>query len=1308
MLRISIISLCLAGGFALKASEIKHAGALTDRILIVHFDDGSVTYPNSLNVSRLDVAKAMLSASWTITGEGDIHYSQPINPTKTGRKSKGTEFIKDPPWGGSSFNPTGKPWASEHIIYLVLDIPLKEGETYVLHSGDLASNGSEWNISVNSANNRSEAVHVNTLGYAPDAPKYGYVYHWLGDLGGLDLTPYAGTEFRVYREGSTEPVKTGIMRKRKSADNPETGQDKDTPGKNFLGAEVYECDFSDLSEEGTYILSVTGIGSSWPFRIGQDPVLDAYYNVMRGLYHQRSGIRLSPPYTQADYIRPVNQNTLVTSDDGTSFAGKLLYSDYPYTSWENSDNGGSSQAAIRLASEGKPLDVAGWYHDAGDWDQYATHERIPVILMLLYEIAPERFCDGDLNLPESGNGIPDIIDEASWLIKFNYRLRKELTARGYSDGGVGGARICADVYTDLDGNAESSKPSWKENRRTIVTQADAFMTYFYAGQAAQFAMILKSLGKDPGAFPVEMLDHADFASMSYDTVNWLSEAEEAFTWASLPENQPAGHNNFSHDVKIYRMYAAVNLFRITGKESYHDAAKDILEELKSSFGLNEDERWGVYSYLLSGNATRDKILQSNLMTVALSTADNQVVNAVSKRACRWGGNWNMPMLVGQATTPWVLEAIFAYELTGIRKYKDAVHTTADYFLGCNPLNTTWITGTGPVPATCGFHLDSRYNHNWVVYPGFIPYGPWSMNYDYNPFTYIIDGVETEGGHGPWNKDWANFSQYPVMNNWPGHERWNGNIHAPLSSENTIHQNTVYGGITYGWVNSRKNTNAESVKKIGELSLGNGDITLSLPGADTLLTVLTDIKDAGFGALKWYSSDDRIAHADPYGRITGITAGSCIVYVSTLDGSVKDSCTVSCLWEEVNVEDIYLDPDSLFLTEGQKKSVLLTILPENAGNRFVDWSYSSPSVAEIDEEGHVTALSPGETWAIARSLNNPDRKDSVFIIVKAASDHTMADFDVLIPVTTDPQPDLPQLYTPGGSNDVEHDNPLPGLPNPSKKVVKWNRPQGDWVLIGMVLPTEVPQDLSQYVQFRFKYFGKGVKDFYIQLIMSDGSQTEINETVKGEDCWQLFSADISVNKDLTQFNIFVNKTGNPGALEVFFDDFMLGGKPVFPFEFTEISDKRLNLDTGQSAVLVAETGGEPFTWITTDPNVATVDTSGKVYAVSGGRAWIRAVPLYGRPVECEIIVDHGIYQKTGSFIIPPSLYPNPFKENLHITLPGTKGTLCVFNLQGQCIYSQSISDQAEIIIPGSGIPSGICIIKFTGETGEQYIHKVVRQ
>jgi uncharacterized protein YjdB len=1043
----------------------------------------------------------------------------------------------------------------------------------------------------------------------------------MGDGGGLNLSGYADNTFWIYNTNDPEePVKSGTLQPRKLATNAETARTGDTPFRNFLGAQVYDCDFSDLTATGEYVLVVEGIGRSFPFTIGPEALKEAATTFGRGLYYQRSGIRLAPPYTDGDYIRPVTQNPILTSDDGTDFSALLLYSDFPFTNW-TAEGGGDAQEAIKAAAVGNIIEVAGWYQDAGDWDAYHTHQKIPAQLMLTYEYAPERFSDDELNIPESGNGIPDIVDEASWLVKFNYRLRKELMDKGYSDGGVGGARICPDVYNEEDGNAQNNKPSWQDHRRYVVTQADAFMTYYYAGQAAQLAYILKSLGKNPTAFPVEMLDAFAFEEMSYDEVNWIAEAEAAYAWASNPENQPENGNNYQDSLEVYRLYAAVNLFRLTGKAGYQEDALPVLEQLVSNVQVSEVAKLGLYSYMACDHADTDRLLQRNLETTVAQVANWSAINAADRRALRWGGIWDMPMLVGQGTTPWLFETIMAYELLGDEVYRNVIHQTVDYFLGGNAMHTTWASGVGPRPVESGFHLDSRYNNDWVVYPGHIPYGPWSLAFGYDPVTYVIDGVEIQGGKGPWNKDWHNFSMYPLVEEWPGHSRYCFNIHAPTSSENTIHQNTVFAHLAYGYASSQHYKNAEMANAIGSIILNKEEITLdTVGGLDTLLATL-DIPNAGFSQLQWSSSESRIAHVDGAGFVTGVTAGEAIITCATLDGSVQAQCVVSCDWQETPVEDINIELDTLEMIEGQERGLNIDFTPSDAPNQFVDWVISNPEVASVDMETQVfAALSPGETWAVAISMNG-GQVDSLFIRVLEATDFVIVDFDTVIPVTDGLSPDSAQVYAPQGLAEIDASNPLSGLANPSAKVVAYHRPEGNWRLIGFALPTDSLQDLSRYAELQFQYFGKAINDFMIQINTTSGNAIQINEPVGGEDCWQLFTAPLNSADTAATINVFANpQEGTPFVS--YFDEVKLAGQPAIYRTGLSLSSSYVEMAAGDTVSLSAFAEDIPFTFVSENTAIVTVDQSGQLVGFAEGETMVKAMPLYGEPARCQVKVEGG--------------------------------------------------------------------------------------
>lgn len=759
-----------------KSSDIIYVYALNSQIIVLHFDDGYVEY-HKRGESRqkdrvvhqpLDITEAVKTENYFIKStEG--YYSEVKNPSKIERKSKGTEFT----WLCQGWSQTtgcinsAPDHSKEHWLYLHLPEPLELGKTYTISTGDVAGNGSEWELNFSLEKNRTEAVHVNLVGYDPRAPqKYGYVYHWAGSGGGVDFSNYSGNAFYLVDLYSHEKVFSGTLKFRKSKNNIETLQPNDTPGQNFLGADVYECDFSAFNTPGEYYLAVEGIGRSFSFKIERDIYRHPFYNSVRGLYHNRSGISLEEPFTE--FTRPAPHNPEVTP----GFEGKLFYTSSRQFDWNDLNHSASDLSAIEAGIKG-PINTWGWYQDAGDWDGYFTHLKIPVMLMLTWEIAPEKFADGELNLPEGENQIPDILDEARWLIRFFHRTRHEIMDKGYGTGGVG-SRVAPDWY----GHDSDGTPSWKDTGKWIVSGEDPFTTYFYAGLAAHYALVLNKLGvTDP------------------EEINWQTEAEEAFIWAqnnTLPnDDNPAERHNY--DLSDFEFFAAAVLYRLTGENSFLNIVEQKLNTLSSNSVLNEDTKWGAYS-MVTGNEQNwsNTTLKNKLNGIILATAD-QKFTSIEQRACRYGGNIWLPMLIGQGTTPRVFELMMGHYVSKeaasskTKDYLAGIFTTADYFLGCNPLNMTWITHVGVRYPERVMHLDSWYSDTGEIIPGITPYGPWR---------------DQPGGStiGPWDLSWPYKTLFPKgIEYWPGHERWYNNYTTPVNAEFTVHQNTVLSAAVYGYL-----------------------------------------------------------------------------------------------------------------------------------------------------------------------------------------------------------------------------------------------------------------------------------------------------------------------------------------------------------------------------------------------------------------------------------------------------------------------------------------------------------------------------
>ncbi len=726
------------------ASDLTDILPLTDQIIMLRFDDGyikhygyhqtgesCVTYNFPLNTDLADDP-----VNYIITSPDDPSYSVGSNPVNIGRKSKGHDFSRKCLWTGSICD---NDYISEHFIYLVLPYPMQDGKTYIIQTGDLAFNKSSDSLVFDLKTARSEAIHVNQLGYYPDASqKFAYISHWMGDLGPLNLDSYDGVAFNLIDLSTGAVVYSGNIMQRLDL---ETSVQPDLPGQPenrqyFSMTDVWECDFSEFSTPGEYIISVEKIGCSYPFEISEDIYGEAFYHACRQLYHNRSGIPLEEPYTK--WTRPRTCHP----DDG--------YINFKYTSsrwidWSGTENG--SQAEVHAAVDTSVhMTTWGWYQDAGDWDGYYSHTSIPRNLMTAFELAPENFTDGQLNIPESNNGLPDILDEASWLISYLDRTRGP-------DGGIAGARIHPDFEEISDGI-----PSWEDIRNWIISGEDYVTTFTFAGLCAQFAFCLNMSGL------------GDLAG------NYFSRAEDAFEWANT-------HFETGDDLYNSRLFAAAWLYKFSGINTYQNIFKSDYNLSSSKPYASENRKWAIWAYITTDQSNIDSNLKTTCMAIARNLADDDIVDPASKRSFRVGFNWYYPILVGQATTPMVLPALIMYKITGEEKYLSTSLTSCDYYMGGNPLNLVWMTGSGDNRVKQVLHLDTWFSNREEMIPGIIPYGP----------TY--DGWLPN--NGPWSSDFALERIYPDQSFWPPHETWFENRYCPPSNEFTVHQSSAPAAAIFG-------------------------------------------------------------------------------------------------------------------------------------------------------------------------------------------------------------------------------------------------------------------------------------------------------------------------------------------------------------------------------------------------------------------------------------------------------------------------------------------------------------------------------
>ncbi|MEM6698860.1 MAG: glycoside hydrolase family 9 protein, partial [Bacteroidota bacterium] len=294
-------------------------------------------------------------------------------------------------------------------------------------------------------------------------------------------------------------------------------------------------------------------------------------------------------------------------------------------------------------------------------------------------------------------------------------------------------------------------------------------------------------------------------------MDWRKEAIRTFAWAE--ENYRTDYTCFNYDIRWKRNYAAAALYRLTEEVNYQNIFLNTWESIppESREMIEDSEAFGAYLYASTTLNSINTSLQNEVLAKLEQTADYYLLDNIDNRACRWGGNIYLPMLIGQPTTPLVFEGLMGYVLLRDKKpskaanYWKYLHTTADYFLGTNPLNMTWISGLNEHSPKNVFHLDARYDDSDEPIVGVIPYGPWLRQ----PFYSNI---------GPWDNHWSEKTVYPAIDEWPGHERWFSQRNVPLASEFTVHQNTIAGAVIYGALSGLSDCQetVSSVEEINEM------------------------------------------------------------------------------------------------------------------------------------------------------------------------------------------------------------------------------------------------------------------------------------------------------------------------------------------------------------------------------------------------------------------------------------------------------------------------------------------------------------
>ena len=692
---------------------------------------GKVWFVDRISGQPLDQDLLQEPRAWRVViGSGDW-----VNPVAVHRKSKPVDGHR-----------TGDPQAILHTVYLELPQELSGGETVQILPWAVNIREERVVLETDFRANRNEAVQVSHIGYRPDDPfKSATLSMWLGTGGALSFDAWNGKPFYLLPEGGGDPVEAGVVRKVRSVEDAE---EVFRNARNHSHTHIYQLEFSNFDQPGIWRVYVPGVGVSFPFPIQEDAWEAAFRISMMGFLHHRSGIELGPPLTE--FVRPLGFHP----DAGT----RLLQTDVTRLDGE-ADAIFESLNRLRDTPPEVP-EAWGGYMDAGDWDRRSMHLTATYLKLELLEMFPEAFERISLAVPESGNGLPDLLNEALWNIDFYGRLQME-------DGGVRGG--VESTQHPRDGEA-----SWQESLLVGVFMPDPNSSYQFAANAAKAAIILRRYDADRA----EVLGEA---------------AKRAWTWAQENEdlllNPGEGIRRRRSDQEEFqwvRRVAALELYRLTGDRVYHDTfnwRQLFVHGNDNEFRVN---RHVLFRYATLGEERGDADLREAAGAAIMKLAEIALAFQAGNSYHLATDAPTLPMMgyVGYFSVPGMIGPILsrAHFLSGEERFLAGTVASANFSAGANPVNMVYTTGVGQRWPKNPLHIDSRYTAQPAP-AGITVYGPSDPQEGY--------------GFNEWVHTWQLAdSVVPPSRQWPTAESYFDIFLWPAQSEYTMHQ--TLGPTAYHW------------------------------------------------------------------------------------------------------------------------------------------------------------------------------------------------------------------------------------------------------------------------------------------------------------------------------------------------------------------------------------------------------------------------------------------------------------------------------------------------------------------------------
>ena len=707
------------------ATKVLGLRVIDNHYLMVHFRDGEVHYrDNGTGPSaylghsfsegddtlvvfgeRLK-AEAQNAALWQISSPDDKSFVS-TQPLKVWRKSKPMN--------------TDHTLTSEcdHWLFLQLPQPMKQGCTYeVSIPKGIGADQEKVSVIFDVWNSQSEAIHVNIIGYSPAETIHAAdLYQWLGDGGQRDYSSWEGRKVYIYNVKTKKKQNVGTVKFWKSAANAAQEAGK----KALIGTDVWNIDFK-ATTPGRYRLVVEDVGCSMDFDIASDIYFQPYRYSVRGYYYMRLGEPKDP-----EHVWPVPRQPQFIPE--TDPKGLTVYKT-DLTPWDkewrdlHTDVWDEPHFKPVFASifwqhrlPGNPVntEVKGGHSDAFDWDRHLAHVSNIYDMLLPYILSGGRLSEDHLGIRESGNGIPDIIDEARNEVDFFLSIR--------------------------DGEAYSQGVTNPSEDWSVMFQAGCTTMAAWAN-AANCAIIGEA-----------------FRLQGNDSLRqyYTDEAIKAFFFASRQDNLQLDDRQDIGSMQLrgrdFRQMAAAYLYNLTGDQQWE---KIFAEE---AYELSIANTWTAAAYLTCPQTRHFADRYQQILASVDKLAESYNIVNMSQRPSRRSAN-DRRWQVSQNLQLVMLAHYIAKDKARKKELEHVMYTEASWAMGRNPGNIVEMTGLGERHIT-DCYTTGRNDGAPESHPGQTPFNgteTWSPGHNGGDARVILKYCYPDWNEGGWPRQESYFNQ----------------------------------------------------------------------------------------------------------------------------------------------------------------------------------------------------------------------------------------------------------------------------------------------------------------------------------------------------------------------------------------------------------------------------------------------------------------------------------------------------------------------------------------------------------------------